>query len=242
MRGVPHHLLDVAAAKRRWTVARYERAATAAIRRARGPVWLTGGSPFYVEAALYPGRLPSVPPNPALRKRLAKHSPAQLLAELRRLDPERAANIEAKNPVRLIRAVEIATALGRVPKRPPRSSPYRVLKLGIRISQAELRRRIRRRLLTRMRAGMLGEVQRLHANGLSWKALEAFGLEYRYLAQYLQRKLSRDDALQQLERAIVQFAKRQMTWWKRDPEIRWVRNTPQAATGVRAFLANAPER
>jgi tRNA dimethylallyltransferase len=236
MGGIPHHVLDVAPPKRRWTVAQYERAATRAIRRIHGPVWLVGGSPFYVEAALYPGRLPAVAPNPRLRKRLSGLSTGQLYRWLLALDPERAATVEAKNPVRLIRAIEVASALGRAPKRALPRSPYRVLELGIAISQTERKRRIHRRLRARMRAGMLAEVERLHDRGLSWKALEAFGLEYRYLALYLQGKLSKTSTLEQLERAINAFAKRQMTWWKHDPEIRWVQSATQAFSLVRSFL------
>ncbi len=236
MGGIPHHLLDIATPRRRWTVAQYEQAATKAIRRIHGTVWLVGGSPFYLDAALYPGRLPPVPPNPRLRKRLAKLSVEQLYRRLLRLDPERAATVEAKNPVRLIRAIEISVAIGKVPKRKNLVSPYRVLKLGIAIDRSELQRRIHRRLFARMRAGMLTEVRRLHSRGLSWQALEAFGLEYRFLALLLQKKLTRPDALAQLERSIIQFSKRQMTWWKRDPNIRWVRTPKQAERLVRTFL------
>lgn len=239
---IPHRLLDVASPKRRWTVAQYERAATREIQRARPPVWLVGGSPFYVEAALYPGRLPNVPPNPTLRRRLMRLPTTVLLHRLTRLDPERAATIEAKNPVRLIRAIEVARALGRVPKRAPPHSPYRVLKLGVHVLRAELELRIHRRLQTRMRAGMLREVERLHRAGLSWKSLDSFGLEYRFLARLLKGHLTRTEALAQLEAAINAFAKRQMTWWKRDAEIQWVRTTAGAERAVRGLLKNAPER
>lgn len=242
MRGVPHRLLDVASPRRRWTVAQYEHAATQEIQRARPPVWLVGGSPFYVEAALYPDRLPLVPPNRTLRKRLSKLSAMQLYRRLLRLDPERAATIEAKNPVRLIRAIEVAKALGRVPKRAPPRSPYRVLKLGVHVLRAELELRIHRRLQTRMRAGMLREVERLHRAGLSWKSLDSFGLEYRFLARLLKGHLTRTEALAQLEAAINAFTKRQMTWWRRDAEIQWVRTTAEAERAVRGLLKNAPER
>lgn len=236
MDGISHHLLDVASPKRRWTVAQYERAATREIQRAKPPVWLVGGSPFYLDAALYPERLPPVPPNPALRKRLVKLSAKQLYRRLQKLDPERAATIEAKNSVRLIRAIEIAIALGKVPERKSLVSPYRILKLGIALTKPELKRRIHRRLQARMRAGMLEEVKRLHNTGLSWRALESFGLEYHFLALYLQGRLIRAEALEQLERAILQFAKRQMTWWKRDQEIQWVHTAPAAERVIRRFL------
>jgi tRNA dimethylallyltransferase len=236
MQGIPHHLLDVASPKRRWTVVQYEHAATQAVGKINGPVWLVGGSPFYVEAALYPGRLPNVPPNRALRKQLSRWTTSKLTAQLRVLDPERAAIVDLHNRVRIMRAVEIAMALGTVPQRPREQSPYRILKIGLRIPPPELKKRIYTRLYARMRAGMVAEVRRLHNSGLSWKALESFGLEYRFLALYLQGKLSKEEALNLLERAINAFTRRQMTWWKRDPEIHWIRTEREVTALTRQFL------
>ena len=138
---------------------------------------------------------------------------------------ERAENIDAKNPHRLIRALEIATVLGRVPVRAPAKPRYDTLTIGLALPHGELSARIHTRLLARMRRGMVAEVQRLHGEGLSWKRMEALGLEYRFLAQYLQNKLTKEEMLRGLETAIRHYAKRQMVWFKRNKDIHWFKPT-----------------
>ena len=95
--------------------------------------------------------------------------------------------------------------------------------LGIRADAGTLRMRIQNRLYARVQTGMLKEVQSLRDSGISWNRLEKFGLEYKYGALYLQGKLSKKEALKELERAIYQYAKRQITWWKRNKEIKWMK-------------------
>jgi tRNA dimethylallyltransferase len=133
---------------------------------------------------------------------------------LQELDPERYETIDTKNAVRLIRAIEIAEALGKVPKT-TRKSSYDIQWVYLDFPDEQLKGRIHNRLLRRMRQGMIAEVQRLHDNGLSWKRLEALGLEYRFIALYLQKKLTKAQMLEQLEHSIWKYAKRQRTWFKK---------------------------
>ena len=116
--------------------------------------------------------------------------------------------------MRLIRAIEIATALGSVPK-VTRKRRYDIEWHYLDFPDDVLKDRIHIRLIKRMKHGMLAEVRKLHDSGVSWKKLESFGLEYRYLALYLQGKLSKETMLTQLELAIWHFAKRQRTWFKK---------------------------
>jgi len=223
MRGIPHHLLDVADPRRTYSVARYRRAAEKVIndilKRNKVPV-IAGGTAFYIDAVVRGMELPDVKPNTRLRTQLSKKSVEELFETLVKLDPVRAENIDPQNPRRLIRAIEIAIALGKVP--PIGEEPkYIAHKIGINPPQELLHRRIHARLLKRMKRGMRLEVKRLHNIGVSWERLEAFGLEYRRLAEYLQKKITKEAAVELLERDIVQYAKRQMTWWKRDKEIHW---------------------
>jgi len=228
MRGVPHHLLDVVSPKRTMSVVQYERLATRAIRdilkRGKVPI-LCGGTGLYIDAVLTDASFPAVPPNPSLRRTLSKLSTEELFKKLSSLDPERAENIDAKNPHRLIRAIEIATVLGSVPVRIPAEPRYHTLTIGLTLPHEELSERIHTRLIARMRRGMLAEVQRLHAEGLSWKRMEALGLEYRFLAQFLQGKISKEIMLRDLEVAIRHYAKRQMVWFKRNKDIYWFKPT-----------------
>ena len=119
MKGVPHHLLDVANPKRRFTVAQYQKLTISAIaeivRRDKTPI-ICGGTGFYIDAITKGVVFPEVPPNLKLRKQLNTKSAIALFEVLKKLDPVRAKNIDPKNKVRLIRAIEIAKSLGKVPK------------------------------------------------------------------------------------------------------------------------------
>ncbi len=86
----------------------------------------------------------------------------------------------------------------------------------------ELRKKIHDLLISRIEAGMIDEVKKLHEGGLSWKRMEQLGLEYRYIARFLQNKITKEEMLTELETAICQYAKRQMTWFKRDKRIKWL--------------------
>jgi tRNA dimethylallyltransferase len=102
--------------------------------------------------------------------------------------------------------------------------------LGIKTNQPNLYKKIDKRLKQRLKAGMAKEVSKLHNEGLSWKRLESFGLEYKYISLFLQKKLAYDEMLTQLSFAIKHYSKRQLTWWKRNKEIKWVKPAPKFST------------
>lgn len=235
-RGIRHFLLDVASPKRQYTAADFSRDFQATLKRVpeRTPIFLVGGSPFYIDAALQPDRLASVKPNPALRRRLALRSLPQLLAQLKRRDPRRHATIDRLNRRRVERALEIAiqphTGI------PLAGSQLQTLKIGIAIPRAKLYKKIDARVEARLREGMLREIDRLHARGVSWKRLDALGLEARFLSRALRGTLTLTEATQQLKGAIHAFARRQLTWWRRDQSIHWVTSARQAKVLTRRFL------
>ncbi len=245
MKGIPHHLLDVANPKRTFFVAQYQKLANKAIRdiwkRGKVPI-LTGGTGFYIQAVVDGLALPSVPPNPLLRRELANKSPAELFKLLKQLDPTRARKIDQHNPRRLIRAIEVATTLGRVPDLPGTPLDAKILMVGLNPDQVTLKGKIKRRLMARLKQGMLAEVERLRVSGLAWQRLENFGLEYRYLAQYRQGKLSRAEMVKQLESAIYHYAKRQLTWFRRDKRIIWINNKQKIFNLCRQFLTSTPAK
>ena len=108
--------------------------------------------------------------------------------------------------------------------------------IGITHPKEKLHRRIHRRLKSRFRQGMIAEVQRLHQHGVSWKRMYDIGLEYRFISLLLQNKLTRDEMERQLEHAIQQYAKRQMTWFKRDQRIVWIKSYNQAVRLSRRLI------
>ena len=243
MHGIPHHLLDIASAKRTISVAQYQRLAAKAIRdilkRNKIPI-LCGGTGLYVDSILTNQSFPAVPPNNKLRNALAKLSTAELFGTLNKLDPIRAKTIDANNPHRLIRAIEIATALGSVPQLKPTESEYESLVVGLVLPREELRLRIHKRLMIRLRRGMIAEAKNLHAKGLSWKRMEALGLDYRYLAKFLQGKISKDEMIHCIEKENWLYAKRQMVWFKRNKKIKWFspKDSNKILTVAKNFIKN----
>ncbi len=226
MQSIPHHLLDVANPKRIFSVAQYKKLADKAIKdivkRNNVPI-IVGGTGFYIDTVVFDQQLPKVPPNKLLRKALEKLSLDALREKLQELDIDRYQSIDIHNRVRMIRAIEIAAALGKVPniiksmndQTVPRTSKYAVEWMYLDLPDDVLKEKIRDRLFKRMKQGMIQEVATLHGEGLSWKRLEALGLEYRFVALYLQDKLSKEEMLTQLESAIWQYVKRQRTWFKK---------------------------
>lgn len=241
MAGVPHHLLDIVDPMDVYTGAEFVRDAAAALEEirecGRRPI-IAGGTFFYLD--LLRGKLQSAPvePDETFRASLQDLSNATLLEMLYQKDKARASTIDQANRRRLIRALEIINAIGVVPPTTTHVSPYEWLIIGIDISKDKLHENIHTRLLERLETGMIEEVEQLHKNGVSYERLDSFGLEYRYIAKYLQGELTKDEMTEQLETKIRQFAKRQMTWLKRDEEIEWfaAEDRPRIERRVEHFL------
>lgn len=222
MRGIPHYMLDVASPKRTFSVAQFKKQGGACIKKilkkGKTPI-ICGGTGFYIDALLGL-ELPEVKPNPTLRKKLEKQDTLSLSILLKQLDPKRYKTIDTKNKVRLIRAIEIATALGAVPK-VIKKTPYNVSWIGLDMDDATLQNRIDLRLQKRLKQGMIKEVEKLHAAGISWKRLESFGLEYMYCALYLQKKITKQELIDGIKTASWHYVKRQRTWFKKNSCVVW---------------------
>ena len=179
---------------------------------------------------------PLEPPNPKLRKKLENKSIDELYEILKALDPDRAATIDPKNPRRLVRALEIIDALGKVPELKKNPLPYPTLFIGIAKNQDILKQLVETRLKKRIKMGMLAEIKRLHAQGVSWKKLESFGLEYRYGALLLQKKIDKETFMRELTKQILDYSKRQITWFKPDMRIHWITKPREAELLTKSFL------
>lgn len=221
--GIRHHLIDIANPNEEYNISHFLRDARSAIddiySRSKQPI-LCGGTHFWIQALLENTALPSVPPDPVFRETIAQKTNDELFALLETQDPKRAKTIDRKNPFRLMRALEIVNALGAVPPltRHPRHAAdpdhaYAIMVLNP--PKDILHQRIRERLLARFEIGMIDEVIRLHAQGTPWERLESFGLEYRFVAQFLQEKIDRTTLYTELEHAIWHYAKRQLSWLRR---------------------------
>ena len=224
MQGVTHHLLDTADLSQIYTGADFVRDAKLAIadiqKRGKLPI-IAGGTFFYIE--LLKGTVSSAPvlPNPALRLELEKLTTEELWQKLKTLDPKRSETIDSHNRRRLIRSLEIIEALGQVPDSQKTKSDFDWLTIGIRIEKDLLRDRIKSRLTERLEKGMIKEVEDLLKAGVSTERLIGLGLEYRFITEYLQNKLTEAEMVELINIKSLQFSKRQYTWLKRDPAITW---------------------
>lgn len=250
MKGVPHHLLDVADPNERYTVAHWRTLAENEIekmlRRGRLPI-VCGGTGFYIDALIKNLKLPDVESDAEEQRRLEAFPPDELMRELEKLDPDRAAQVRTsgddKNPRRIARGIIIARELGRVPSN--KGTPaYDALWIGLAPADAEIRTRIVSRLVKRLNTGMIDEAKHLHEAppigvGLSYERMNELGLEYRYLSEYLQKKLTREQLTEILSTKIWQYARRQKTWWRRNKGIRWFKPGENAEIEriVREFLS-----
>jgi tRNA dimethylallyltransferase len=224
MQGIPHHLIDIVAIDSVYTAQDFKRDATAAadeiISRFHLPVF-AGGTFFYLDQLRGTAGSAPVAPNDKLRTALELRSTEELFDELMLKDPERAGAIDPHNRRRLIRALEIIETLGHVPNVTTTNSKYNWLTIGLEWPKEALHTRIHERLLTRLQQGMVEEVKGLLDSGVDKERLDSFGLEYRYITHHLEGTLQYDEMVETLETKIRQFAKRQLTWLKRDSTIEW---------------------
>ncbi len=243
MQGVPHHMLDVVSPKKSYSVVAWKTEVEKIIKdthsRGKLPI-ICGGTGFYIESIVDGIVHPDVEMNKDLREKLKKLSTEKLVQMLQKLDKKRLENIDTKNPVRLIRAIEIAKALGKVPEVKKTKSPFQILEIGTHIDDIDLREKIGKRLKDRIKAGMMDEAKKLHENGLSWKRMRELGLKYGYLADLLQSKMTKEDFETKLEVEIWRYSRRQITWFKRDKRIYWFnpKDTKSIEKIVDEFLTN----
>lgn len=216
MKGIPHHLLDIANPKKKFTVAEYKKLAEEKIKeihaRNKIPI-ICGGTGFYIDAVTKGIVFPEVPPNLKLRRQLVTKSAIVLFTTLKKLDPRRAKDIKEKNEqnnkVRLIRAIEIAKVLGKVPKITEVKPMYQFIKIGLRLPRDELKKKIEKRVRAMFKAGLLKEIKKLKKSGVSDRRLRELGFEY---YQPTPEKVISE---------TIKYSKRQMTWFKRDKKIKW---------------------
>ena len=227
MRGIPHHLIDIADPKDTYTAARFVEDARRVIEDITARKKLSiiaGGTLFYVDALL--GKQPIVPvePNHELRTELEQKDTKELFALLEQRDPVRSHSIDHNNRRRLIRALEIVHTLARVPKA-ARTSVYDALVIGIAIDDEKLRERINTRLKETLKKGLVEETENLLESELTRERLNEIGLEYRVVIRHLGGELTYDEMVTELQNKIWQYAKRQMTWLKKDEKIKWSRRS-----------------
>ena len=240
MKGVAHHLLDVCAPGDFYSMADFQRQAYAAIDDilARGKLpFLVGGTGLYVSSVADGYELSDIAPDLSYRDYLETFDTPALYEMLRQLDPDTQA--DPKNRNRVMRTLErIHDGDIRADQKQPR---YETLRLGVTWDRETLKRRIDERMEMRLAQGMIEEVQGLLDAGVSKEFLVRLGLEYRYITQYLTGEIAtKEEMVDELLKAIKRFAKRQMTWFRRDQAMQWLDMAAdpmaQACEKIDAFL------
>ena len=245
MQTIPHHLIDTKEPNEDYTVAEYKVDAERAIRdilaRKKLPI-LIGGTGLYVKAVVDNLDIPAIKANPELRQRIEndirRNGLDAAFKELVEHDPEAAYIVDPKNPRRVVRALEVAILTGEpfTAQRKKHEPIFNALRIGINPPPDILRERIDRRIDLMMQDGLVDEVLNLTEKyGGECAAFDAIG--YREIIDYLHDKISLQKAVEDMKLNTWHYAKRQITWFKRDKEIHWVENRHEAEKLVEDFLS-----
>ncbi len=210
--GIVHYGIDIVDPKKNFSVIAYQKYALKKIKeiikKGKVPI-ICGGTGFYIDAITRNFILPEVKPDLKLRRELAQNSPLVNFEILKKLDPVRALNIDSKNNVRLIRAIEIAKAIGEVPKVIEKKPKYEFIKIGLNLDKEILEKKIALRVKKMFQDGLEKEIENLKKLGIKDERLKDFGFEYY------------NPTLEKVINGSKKYAKRQMTYFKRDKEINW---------------------
>jgi tRNA dimethylallyltransferase len=251
-KGVPYYLIDILPPNREFNVAIYKKLAVQTIKEIQknGKLpFLVGGTGLYIQAVVDNTQFPRVPPQKKLREKLEKKTAKELFKIYKKLDPKGAKFIEKQNKRRLIRAIEVCKVTKKSfwEQRKKGKLLFDVLQIGIKLSKNELKKRIKKRIEKMFKLGLEKEVKKL-AKKYGWKIppLQIIGYqEWSSFAKASEDKQDYFSSLTQKEKREIrekiklhtlQFAKRQMTWFKRDKRIKWIRVYSQAEKLVKNFL------
>ncbi|HBG81985.1 TPA: tRNA (adenosine(37)-N6)-dimethylallyltransferase MiaA [candidate division CPR2 bacterium] len=238
---IPHHLIDIIEPDQEFNVAQYKELADKTIKeiwnKDKAP-FLVGGTGLYIDAVVYNYKIPKIKPDFKFRLEIASKTAEELLGRLEELDPEAASTIDPNNKRRLIRAIEIVQKSGE-PLSTMKSKdkkPDNVLIIGLDFySREDLYKRIDKRVNKMMNEGFLEEMKEL-ADNYPWEIPGFNALGYRQLGFYLKGEIDLNTAIEAIKQETRKFAKRQMTWFKRNKDIKWVKNKEEAEKIVKEFL------
>ncbi len=237
----PHYLMDFLPPEQVYTVAEWRKAAMRAVKGITGRKHLpivVGGTGLYIKALVDNLSFPKVPPKPHLREAFEKKSREELVALLLKMDPTAGETVDLKNPRRVIRALEIVTFTGK-----PVSETRKIGKpdvdafqIGIRRTRQELFARIDREVEDMIERGWIDEIRELLRKDVPLDAPAMTSIGYRELISYIKGEQSLDEAVVACKTAVRRYAKRQETWYRRDPNVRWVSSEDEAIQKVGEWL------
>lgn len=241
MCNINHHLLDIEDPRNQFSVVQYKQRANNAIKNIqenKKTPFLVGGTGMYIDSVIYDIDYPKTPANESLRRELGVKTTEELYSTLCDIDPHRASNIDPKNKRRIIRAIEINKYTNKpIPQTINKNQKYRTLILGIQTNRDELYKKIEKRFYETLKNGHKKEVEELNTKyKVSWKTIEEMGMNYKYMAYYLQNKITEQEMIEKSIKSIQQYSKRQNVWFKKNKDIQWITNKEEADKKVNQFI------
>ena len=236
----PHFLIDIVKPNQEFTLAQYKKRAIKIIQdiQKRGKLpFLVGGTGLYIQAIVDNLQIPKVKPNKKLRNKLEKSTNQELFKQIKKLDPLTAAIIDPHNKRRLIRALEVClTTTKPFSEQRKKGQPlFDVCQIGLKLDKKTLEKRINQRVDKMFKAGLVEEVKKL-AQKYSFKLPAMSGIGYQEIGQYLQGEITLGKAKELIKQHSWQYARRQLSWFKRDKRINWASNYQEAQKAITDFL------
>lgn len=237
-KNIKHHLLSIASPKRNYSLGRWlkdvEKAIKKILNKNKIPIFC-GGTILYLKAIKEGWELPQVGPDYKLRKKLEKLNNVVLYKKLFEIDKRRATEIGSHNKRRLIRALEIALKLGKVPELKKKKKKYNLLILAPYLNFQKLEKKIYQRLIKRI-DGIIKEIKKLREIGLSYKRIINFGLEYKWFGIFVKDDGDLNYYVEKCYRDIRKFAKKQIRELLKIKEVNWIKNKMEALALIKNFL------
>ncbi len=226
---IPYHLIDLLEPNEQFFLHQYQQLAFDCIedikQRGKLPI-VCGGTGLYLNALYTSYELTAIPKNETLRSELLLLSKEQLLQRLQTYPTKNIQHVDINSEKRIIRGIEVAEYLSHKHLIAKEWKKYKIKWLGIDVTKEERNARISKRLVTRIENGLIEEVEHLLKNGITHERLQFLGLEYKFISLYLLGQYDKQTFMKNLETAIHQFAKRQMTWFRKmekEVTIEWVK-------------------
>lgn len=239
--GIPHHLIDFVDPKEDFTLADYKNIAVEKIKeilkRGKTP-FLVGGTALYIKSVIENWDIPKAGPNQTLRKKLENKNTEELYKELKEKDPAAAMITGDKNKRRIVRALEVIHETGKKfsEQRKAENPIFKPLKIGLKISKESFLKNVSLRLKEMFGNGLVEEVRRLQKK-YSWMLSPMHSIDYQEFKDYFEGKTTLDETKKLITKHHADYARRQMTWFKKDPTINWVSSEEEASKLISEFLS-----
>lgn len=235
--GIQHYLIDFLKPNKEFSVAEYQNQAKEKIKEIQKKdkaVFMVGGSPLYIDSVIYDYKIPKVEPNWKLREKLTKEPLEKLVSKLKKINSKILGEIDLKNKRKIIRVLEISLK-GETKNKKPKKIIPNILILGIKTDRKELYKTINRRVDNMIKKGLISEVKKL-LKKYKENAPALSGIGYREIVSFFKKEISKEEAIELIKRNSRHFAKRQLTWFRRDKNINWVLSQNEAEKKIKDFL------